>query len=245
MTSMQKVISKIDQLNLHKDWTEVLEEWIRTEITYSSNSIEGNTLTLIETSIIINDHQSVSGKTLRELNEATNHAKAWDYINSNLKHLKPAELKSKDILKLHEFILNDINDESKGIYRNHQVRISGSTTILPNAYKVQELLDKLIIEINNHHTAKTEDTIYLSILAHLKLVKIHPFVDGNGRTARLLMNTILKQHSLPPISINPKNRSQYLLSLENSDIDNYSDFTDFILNQYLESLDNYLATYSG
>ncbi len=245
MKQIEEVIKLIDKLNLNQNWNEVLEDWIRTELTYTSNSLEGNTLTLIETSVVINDNLTVAGKSLREINEAINHSNAWKYLNIKLAKLKPKDLKLDDILKLHEMILNNIDNDNKGQLRKEQVRISGSSTILPNPTKVYDLIQKLIKNINNAPIHSTQDFILLAINTHFEFVKIHPFVDGNGRTGRLMMNMILKQFDLPPISINPKYRADYLRSLENSDSENNQEFVKFIIEQYKLSLISYLNTFDN
>jgi Fic family protein len=243
MNQMENLINKIKLLNDHNNWQDILGDWLRTEITYTSNSIEGNTLSLIETSMVINDKMSVSGKTLREINEAINHANAWDYITNDLTKLELKNLKIDHILKLHSIILTNIDDNQKGKFRSVPVRISGSNTILPNPLKVNNLMKELFSKINNFEKASIQNIIKLAIMTHLEMVKIHPFIDGNGRTSRLLMNTILKHYELPPISVDPKNRDLYLQSLENSDIENPKEFVEFMELQYLQNIEKYFASF--
>jgi Fic family protein len=243
MNQMESIIKKIELLNLNQNWQDILSNWLRTELTYTSNNIEGNTLSLIETSLVINDKQSVSGKSLREVNEAINHAIAWDYITDILSKKELKVLTIDDILKLHSLVLNNIEENQKGKFRNVQVRIAGSNTILPNPLKVDYLMKDCINKINVFNSNNLSDIIKLAILTHLEIVKIHPFTDGNGRTSRLIMNTILKHYNLPPISVDPKNRELYLASLEKSDIIESQEFIDFMLLQYNQNLDKYLATF--
>jgi Fic family protein len=238
---IDQILSKFEKLTQNKNWETVLYPWLRVELTYTSNSLEGNTLSLVETRIVIEDHQGIGGKSLREIYEAQNHAKAWDFIQSNL--VKKSKISELDILKVHQLILNNIDDVNAGRYRVVPVRISGSMTILPNYLKVPELMAKLFISLDKNKIKPSQKVIDLAILAHLTLVKIHPFVDGNGRVARLLMNTILMQNNLPPVNITPTQRNSYLQSLEDSTIDNHQPFTDFILNSYNLSLDTYLETF--
>jgi Fic family protein len=212
-------------------------------LTYTSNSIEGNTLTLIEISIIINDKQSVAGKSLREVNEALNHALAWDYITDTLSLIPLKKIKISQILELHNIILNNIDNSEKGKFRNERVRISGSNTILPNPLKVDSLMNDLIGKINKFKNQNLEEIINFAILIHFEMVKIHPFIYGNGRTSRLLMNSILKHFNLPPLSVEPKHREQYLKSLEESDFDKPNPFLEFMISQYSENLDNYLKSF--
>jgi Fic family protein len=243
MNQMESIIKKIELLNINQNWQEVLSNWLRTELTYTSNNIEGNTLSLIETSLVINDKQSVSGKSLREINEVINHALAWDYITDSLSKKELKDLNLDDILKIHSLVLYNIDDSQKGKFRNVQGRIAGSNTILPNPLKVDNLMQQLINNINIFTSKNQSDIVNLAILSHLEIVKIHPFTDGNGRTSRLIMNTILKHYNLPPISVDPKNRDLYLASLEKSDIHQSQEFINFMLFQYSQNLDNYLATF--
>jgi Fic family protein len=225
MNQMENLINKIKLLNDHNNWQDILGDWLRTEITYTSNSIEGNTLSLIE------------------INEAINHANAWDYITNILTHIDLKNLKIDHILKLHSIILTNIDDNQKGKFRSVPVRISGSNTILPNPLKVNNLMKELFSKINNFEKASIQNIIKLAIMTHLEMVKIHPFIDGNGRTSRLLMNTILKHYELPPISVDPKNRDLYLQSLENSDIENPKEFVEFMELQYLQNIEKYFASF--
>jgi Fic family protein len=242
--SITQIITKLKSLDLNHNWQSVLEPWLRTELTYTSNSLEGNTLSFIETSLIINDNQGISGKNLREIYEATNHAKSWDYLVNNLKKLPTEDLTENHFLNIHSFILRNIDDYNAGKYRNVAVRISGSMTISPNPLKVSDQMSKTIAWLTSQNTDSPQNILNTAILTHLKLVKIHPFTDGNGRTVRLFMNTVLMQNGLPPIDILPINRQKYLEALENSTDDNPSQFLDFMLWQYDQNLDTYLETFN-
>lgn len=130
-------------MNKNLDWQLVLYPWLRTELTYTSNSLEGNTLSLVETSLIINDNQSVGGKKLREIYEAINHARAWDFIQKNLLNQNNGltqKISEKNLLQIHALILKNIDEQNAGKYRNSSIRISGSMTIFPNPLKVSILM---------------------------------------------------------------------------------------------------------
>lgn len=243
MSNLKQIQQKIDQLNSFSDWQSVLSDWLRTELTYTSNSLEGNTLTAIETSIIINDNQSVAGKNMREIYEAVNHAQAWDFVQDNLISKKAMDLNEKDLLDIHTLILKNIDEINRGKYRDVRVRIAGSLTIFPNYLKVPDLMSELFTWLKNQQADTLESILETAILIHLKIVKIHPFTDGNGRTARLFMNTILMQKNLPPIDILPENRQKYLRTLEESTEDKADKFIDFCLWQYDQNLDVYLKTF--
>lgn len=216
-----------------------LEEWFRIELTYTSNAIEGNTLTRAETAMVVDEGLTVSGKSLTEHQEAINHAEAFDYIQT-LVDKKRQELTAKDILDIHSIILNKIDDTNKGKYRNIAVRLRGSETILPNPLKVHELMDEFI---NWLRRDSSENPILVAIDAHFKLVSIHPFVDGNGRTARLLMNLLLMQAGYPPAIIRKEDRSLYINSLEKGQTKgDLTDYYSVMFEAVDRSLDIYLET---
>lgn len=206
---------RLDALRpLKPELVQNLEEWFRVELTYTSNAIEGNTLTRQETAVVLEKGLTVGGKTMREHLEATNHAKALDWLKERLAHPK-AVLGEKEILHLHEMILKGIDDPNAGRYRNVMVRISGSTVILPNARKVPELMREFVSWLKSSvklHPAEQ------AAEAHYRLVTIHPFIDGNGRTARLLMNLLLMQSGFPPAFIRTRERVTYLNSLEKAQL---------------------------
>jgi Fic family protein len=186
------------------------EEWFRIELTYNSNAIEGNTLSRVETALIVEKGLTIGGKTINEHLEATNHALAIDFIKQQIKR-KPCELREKDILKIHEIILDKIDHENGGIYRRFPVRISGSAVVFPNHRKVQNLMDDFFSWLKNEDKM---NPVELAIEAHYRLVTIHPFIDGNSRTACLLMNMILMMHGFPMAIIRKNDRLAYLKSIE-------------------------------
>jgi Fic family protein len=190
-----------------KEVVDNLEKWFEVELTYSSNAIEGNTLTRLETALVIEKGLTVGGKPLKDHLEAINHRNALQFIK-NLANNSSISL--KEILSIHGLILKAIDDDNSGRIRNVAVRISGSMVVLPNYVKVPQLLEEFIDWLENSE----EHPVTKAALAHYKLVTIHPFIDGNGRTARLLMNLILIQNGYPPAIILPKDRLKYIKSLE-------------------------------
>lgn len=181
----------------------------------------------------------LGGKSLKDHLEATNHAAAFDFVIGILKAKKITE---DDILQIHRLILKGIDDQNAGFYRNIPVRISGSAVVLPNYKKIPDLMAKLIEDINDDYT----DSIIKSIQTHYDLVATHPFTDGNGRTARLLMNLILMKYGYPPMIIKPKNRLQYLKSLEKSQLGlGRDDYNQFMLYSLNETLKIYLKAIEG
>ena len=187
-----------------------LEDWFRVELTYTSNAIEGNTLTRHETALVVEKGLAVGGRSLVEHLEATNHACALDWVQTQVSR-KPNSLKQRDILQIHDMILRGIDDTHAGRYRTVAVRISGSMVVLPNPIKVPHLMTEFMKWIK---TADDLHPIDLAAEAHYRLVSIHPFVDGNGRTARLLMNMILLMAGYPPAIIAKRDRLAYITALE-------------------------------
>ncbi len=168
----------------------------------------------MKTTVVVEKGLTVSGKSLVEHLEATNHACALQKI------LKLAEGRTKDlteraILDIHETILRGIDDGNAGRYRSIAVRISGSMVVLPNPVKVPDLMARFTSGIAGE---RKPHPVELAAEAHYQLVTIHPFVDGNGRTARLLMNLILMQNGYPPALIRKRDRLRYIQSLEQAQL---------------------------
>ncbi|NGX34544.1 MAG: Mercuric resistance operon regulatory protein [Candidatus Anoxychlamydiales bacterium] len=214
-----------------------LDEWFRIELTYSSNAIEGNTLTRQETALVVEKGITVGGKSLKEHLEATNHAKAIDWIKK-LSKRKTTSIIEKDILEIPAIILNGIDDSNSGFYRRIPVRISGSSVILPNHLKIPTLMKQFIKWLKE---SKKLNPIELAAEAHYKLVTIHPFIDGNGRTARLLMNWILLMNGYPIAIIKKEDRLAYINSLEKAQLGGSNkDYLELIYKAVNNSLDIYL-----
>ncbi len=117
-----------------------LDDWFRVELTFTSNAIEGNTLTRAETALVIEKGLTVGGKSLREHLEAANHAKALDFVHSLISKT-PSELTAKDVLAIRDMILKGSDDDNAGRYRSVPVRIAGSAVVMPNPRKVPDLMD--------------------------------------------------------------------------------------------------------
>ena len=217
-----------------------LDEWFRFELTFTSNAIEGNTLTRQETAMVVGEGITVEGKSIQEHLEAINHAKTFDFIQKKLIHKQKKDITQQDILDIHRMILHKINDTDAGRYRTVAVRLRGSQTILPNPFKIPELMEKFtqwLQEENADHPVK------FAADAHYKLVSIHPFVDGNGRTARLLMNLLLMQAGYPSAIIRKEDRSAYINSLEKGQTGGtLDDYCSVIYEAVDRSLDIYLET---
>ena len=200
-------------------------KWLKTELAYTSNAIEGNTLTRKEIELVIDDGITSTSKPIKDYIEAINHAKAFEKIIVFLKENK--NINENFMLDIHKIILTGLDNDNAGFYRNCRVRISGSTVIMPNPLKVPDLM----INFYNWLDENMDNEPLTAILAHLKFVSIHPFVDGNGRCARLLMNTILLQFGFVPIVIRPTDRKRYLSVIENYQLKgDEKPYTNFMLN---------------
>jgi len=214
-----------------------LDDWFRVELTYTSNAIEGNTLTRRETALVVEKGLTVGGKSLAEHLEAANHAHALDWVKAQVGR-KPAGLTEKDILHIHDIILKGIDDANAGHYRSVPVRISGSAVVLPNPRKVPDLMQEFIEWLK---LSGSLHAVELAAEAHYRLVTIHPFVDGNGRAARLLMNMILLMAGYPPAIIRKRDRLAYIGSLEKAQLGgSKDDYLNIIAKAIDRSLDIYL-----
>lgn len=218
-----------------KETLRSLEESINLEWTYNSNGIEGNTLTLRETQVVL-EGITVGGKSIKEHLEAINHEKAILYLNDLVKENNP--ITEWNIKSIHQLILKDIDDENAGRYRRENVTIKGATHIPPDYLKVPELMEKLVLNYENWNDFHP---IIQAALLHGELVKIHPFVDGNGRTSRLLMNLDLMNHGYNPVIIKKENRLEYYESLDKAHTTgDYTDFVKLITKLEIEILKKYI-----
>lgn len=218
-----------------------LQDWFKIELTYTSNAIEGNTLSRADTALVVEKGLTVDGKTLQEHLEAVNHARAFEWILQKVSAGKH-EITEQTLLDLHQLLLQKIEDMHAGRYRTVPVRIAGSTVIMPNALKVPELMSAFITWLHTSH----DHPLTLAIDAHYKFVSIHPFVDGNGRTGRLLMNLLLMQAGYPPAIIPKEQRKQYIASIEKAQLGgSLTDYYALMYDAVGRSLDIYLETLEG
>lgn len=213
-----------------------IRESMLLEWTYHSNAIEGNTLTLQETKVVL-EGITIGGKTLREHLEVINHKDAILYIEEIVRNQEP--LSEWQIRNIHCLILKGINDPYAGNYRDQQVIIAGAKHIPPDPVLIGEHMAELIHwyyeDAQNLHPAER------AALLHIRFVGIHPFVDGNGRTSRLLLNLELMKNGYPPIIIRAENRVRYYNALDKAHTagDN-QDFLQLVVEEINRSLDLYL-----
>jgi Fic family protein len=221
-----------------------LDAWFRVELTYTSNALEGNTLSRRETAVVLEKGLTVGGKTLKEHLEATNHARAIDFVAKLVESRRVVS--EQQLLRLHELVLEGIDDANAGRYRNVAVRIAGSTVVLPNPRRVPDLMREFSDWLGSRPRLHP---VSFAAEAHYKLVSIHPFIDGNGRTARLLMNCLLMMHGYPPAIIRPRDRVAYLGALETAQLGGpRAAYDSLIIRAVDRSLDIYLdamGTHSG
>ncbi len=222
--------SKIDSVTLSS-----YEKDFELRFTHNSTAIEGNTLTLMETKVVLEDGISVGGKKLREIYEVVNHQKAYGYVKKCIAEHKPL---TENIVKdLHAILTENII--IGGIYRNQEVRISGAGFTPPSRnemyMQVKNFYEDLRIKENELNP------IEFAAWTHAEFVRIHPFIDGNGRTSRLLMNFQLMLQGFLPISIDKENRLEYYNVLEQYAVcGDLTPFTDFVADLEEKQLDEYL-----
>src|SRR3989338_5322423 len=213
---MEDIRKKFDEYlkKSGKPGLEKFDEWFFTELTYNSNAIEGSTLSLKDTSLIINENIAPKGATLREIDEAKNHKEAIEFLKGY-----KGELNERLILKIHSFILKNIADSFAGKYRRTEVRIRGTEFKPPYADVVPLLVTELIRWYKENK--KKLHPLELAAAVSAKLVTIHPFIDGNGRVSRLVMNFLLKKAKYPELNIYVKERDRYLNCIKEANRENY------------------------
>lgn len=213
-----------------------LKEYYRISLTYTSNALEGNTLTESETKVILEDGLTIGGHPIREIQETIGHSKAYDLLYDLI---KSEDITEDNILTLHKLFYEQISPENAGRYRNKKVIITGTTYEPPAPDKIQGLMKDFLALIPQK--ARDLHPVELAAWVHLNFVNIHPFIDGNGRTARLLTNLILFKFGYSVIIIPPILRSDYIESIKMAQINNNQQvFTNFISEMVLESMKDYL-----
>ena len=238
----ERIRSKKDVLDtkrpLPKDAVNRLREEMRLAHTYHSNAIEGNTLTLQETKLVLETGVTIGGKSLAEHLEVTGNAKAFDLLEELAKVSKPVD--HVLIQQLHEIVTRGLLEDA-GRYRNQNVRIAGAKKSPPDFSKVLGLMDKFLQRLSRMRAHPVVTAAYL----HHGLVEIHPFADGNGRVARLLSNLFLMRRGYPPAILKKEDRKKYYTCLGKADGGDLSPLVNFIGKAMDESLTIYLAMFGG
>lgn len=232
-----RILEKRMRLDAHRPLTSSTVRKIRREMEveyiFNSNAIEGNTIKLRETQLILERGLTIKGRSLREHLEVRNHPRAIKYLETMTRRA----LRERDILVLHQIIMKGIDDEA-GIFRIAEVRIAGAEFIPPPAYEVANLIRKLVDWCNRDPDELRP--IELAAILHHRFVWIHPFHDGNGRVARLLMNLVLIRTGYPIAAILNVDRSKYYDSLNKADNQDPTSFVNFVASAVERSLDLYL-----
>lgn len=227
--SLQRVNALYAKYREHRDAGRILPntvEAVRVELTYHSNAIEGSTLSLRETQLVIEGHAPTSGKSLREIYEARNHDRALRAIEEwGEKRPFPAPLTERDVHDVHAHVLADIDPGGAGRFRTERVLIKGTRFIPPGAQKFGELVPKMLDLANRPGV----HPVLQSAELHYNLAAIHPFSDGNGRTARLLMNHHVLRRGYPHLIIEVERRAEYLSALEEANAGRCERFAAFVI----------------
>lgn len=248
MNELNILLSEIDKLKaelstlrpLPTEALRKIQDALDVEYTYESNRIEGNTLTLQETALVVNEGVTISGKSMREHLEAINHAEAIGFIKDIAKD--SIEINERLIKEIHAIILHGIDRENAGKYRNVTVMISGSIHMPPQPYLIESHMENFITGYHQR-VANKEHPVIIAAYLHNELVKVHPFIDGNGRTSRLLMNLYLLSKGYVVVSLKGDNESKknYYLALEKSHTTNDpTDFYTLIAKNEKDSLSRFL-----
>ena len=216
-----------------------VKEYYKIGLTYASNALEGNTLSLVETKVVLEDGITIGGKPLKDHYETVGHAKAFDEIINLSKNTTFTE---NDIKLLHKLFYEKIDNEKAGKYRTSQVIITGSDVELPKPEELDEKMHEFILQL-----PKLKEKLHpveYAAMVHIIFVNIHPFTDGNGRVARLLMNLALLQSGYNIVVIPPVVRADYISAIQKTNNGNNADFINFISEMVLESQKEYLKIIS-
>jgi Fic family protein len=216
---LKRLTSSLAELNRHRplkaSTLKKLREQFSVEMTYHSNAIEGNRLTLKETLLVLREGVTIKGKNLQEHLEAKNHEEAMNFLFEVVDSKKRLTLSHHLIRQLHQLVVKDTESKIAGTYRNTDVQILGSKHRPPPGYQVQEQMTKFL-ETMAESKSKYH-SVEFAALAHHRFVAIHPFEDGNGRTGRLLMNLLLMRSGYPIAIIQKNDRAKYYNALDDAD----------------------------
>ncbi len=225
------ILEKVDDLiaasmidNTHTESIQPKDFLVR--FTYNTNAIEGNRLNLRQTALILVDKVTPEGANAKDVMEALNSVDAWQYVNTYKGGLTISFLK-----RIQLEVTKNTPCRIQGNFRDGYVLIAGSEHVPPSAEEVQIMIEKLILEHrqlkNNLHPVK------LAAYLHNRIVNIHPFTDGNGRTARLILNWVLIKNKLPPVIIEFSIKEKYYAAIEEGDKGNHAAFSIFLAENLL------------
>lgn len=232
---------KLDQHRpLAPEILQQLKEYFRIGLTYSSNAVEGNTLTESETKVVIEDGITIAGKPVKDTLEAIGHSDAY---NEMVRLAQGHGFTETDVLKLHQLFYHRIDSAHAGNYRTTGVIITGTDYLPPSANQVPQAMAQWIAGLPASY--KQYHPVELAARVHLDFVMIHPFVDGNGRVARLLMNLVLLQTGYTIAIIPPIVRADYIAALVDANKGNATPFINFISAMSYETMKDYLRIVEG
>ncbi|MDR0296068.1 MAG: Fic family protein [Prevotellaceae bacterium] len=215
------------------------------EYTFESNRIEGNTLTLQETVLVVSEGVTIGGKSMTEHLEAINHAQAVEFIKEIAK--SNIEITERTIKEIHAIILHGINREQAGKYRDVPVMIVGSKHPPTQPYLIAPQMEQFIRDYQAMQ-ANGDYPVVIAAFLHDELVKIHPFIDGNGRTSRLLMNLYLlsKGYTITILKGDNEAKQAYYIALEQSHVENNREaFYLLVANTVKQSMERYISIVEG
>lgn len=238
---LERIERKKAQLDEKRPLPETLvrriQEEMRVSHTYNSNAIEGNSLTKQETKLVIEEGITIGGKPLREHLEATGNASAFDRIFQLAERDVPMD--HVTIQEIHGMVVRGLQEDS-GHYRVVNVRIAGAAKSPPDFSKVPAQMEALLKELK-----KPQHPILLSAQLHHGIARIHPFSDGNGRTARLVANLLLMRKGYPPVVLRKEDRKKYYACLAKADAGDITPFANFLAHSLDENLTLYLSSFGG
>lgn len=218
-----------------------IQKYFRIKNIHHSNAIEGNRLDYGETRMVVEQGLTITGKPLKDTLEAKNLAHAMDFFEE-LASKKEKPITTHDVRQIHASILKGIDDENGGKYRLSEVEISGSQYKPPTYIRIPDEMEKFgswLETITSESYNIQTSPIFLACAAHTWFVYIHPFVDGNGRTARIIMNLVLMRHGYPISIVTRDDRARYYDALETSHSSDLTPFISLIVDTLEESLDEY------
>ena len=211
-----------------------LAAWYDVELTYTSNAIEGNNLTRSETAIVLEKGITVAGKPLRDHMEAVGHKDALGYVRQMAASSEP--IRENDVRQIHRLVLRRVDPQSAGRYAAQQRLISGTAFLPPSPAEVAPLMGDF-----GRWLSEAPATAETAMTAHERVALIHPFEDGNGRTARLLMNVVLLKGGYPPVVIGPEHRTAYIDGLNALTVERDPlPYRQFMTDRLEASLDHHL-----
>lgn len=238
-TRLQEKLNKLNEHRpLPKEVVKKLNEQFAIEMTYNSNAIEGNTLTLQETAWVIQDGLTIKGKPMKDHLEARDHYNALAYLYELIEHGEQQTISEMLIRTIHQLVVRETEAQTAGAYRTGNVMITGANHTPPDVSNVLGAMRDLISWMRGNQ--KKLHPVEFAAIVHHKLVNIHPFFDGNGRTARVVMNLLLLQEGYPLVIVLKNDRKKYYQVLARADAGDIRPFVRFIAQAVERSLNVYL-----